>query len=138
MKTINTIILLLITTSVFAQQLSQCGIDNHPQLTQVESDFLSSYMNAQQHQGVDLSGKKVLFITGSGASRIGSKIEYFEQIKSWHEEGTKIATWLVQLNEEERLKSGHDLIITYWVKVLTKRRKRKLLTAVGNASKTKT
>ncbi|WP_189663208.1 MULTISPECIES: hypothetical protein [unclassified Polaribacter] len=47
-----------------------------------------------------------------------------DQIKEWNENGNKIATWLVELNEDERaISGGYDVIITYWVKALTKKRK---------------
>ena len=127
MKRIGTIILLLITVNIFGQNLTECGIDNNPKLTQTESEFLSDYMNDEQRKNFDFKEKKVLFITGSGASRLGTKKEYFDDIKKWNENGDKIVTWIVELNEKEQIESDYDVIVTYWVKIFTKRSKRKIL-----------
>lgn len=125
MKSIGIIILVLISINIFAQNLSECGKDNNPKLTQTESKFLNEYMNAEQKSGIDLTEKNVLFLTGPGGSRIGDKSGYFKNLKSYDKDGRKIVTWIVQLDEKERIESGYDIIITYWVKSLTKRRKQK-------------
>ena len=127
MKKIVTTILILISINISGQNLADCGIDNNTKLTQAESEFLNEYINKEQRNSVDLTNKKVLFITGPGASRIGTKKEYFDNIKKWNKDGNKIATWIVGLNEKEQVESNYDVMITYWVKVLTKGRKRKIL-----------
>ena len=127
MNKIGTIILLLFSTNIFGQNLSQCGIDNSPKLTQAESEFLNKYMDNEQRKGIDLTGKKAIFVTAPGASRIGNKSQYFEHIKLYEKDGRKISTWVIELNEEEKHQSDYDIIVTYWVKLLTKRRKRKIL-----------
>lgn len=131
MKKIGAIILLLISINTFGQNLSECGIDNNPKLTQTESEFLTEYMNNEQRKNYDLTDKKVIFITGNSAHKSGTKTEYFDQIKEWNVNGNKIATWIVKLNEKEREISGdYDVIITYWVKVLTKKRKKKIINEI--------
>ncbi|MBW1299041.1 hypothetical protein [Aquimarina litoralis] len=130
MKRIVTIIIMLISINVIAQNLSECGIDNNPKLTQNESEFLNKYMNDEQKKGFDFTNAKVVFVTGNSAQKIGTKIEYFNNIKDWNKNGNKIATWVVELNEEEKEKiksTGYDVIVTYWVKLLTKKRKQRIL-----------
>jgi len=131
MKKIVTIILMLISINIFGQNLSECGIDNNPKLTQTESEFLTEYMNEEQRKNFDLTNKKVIFITGNSAQQLGTKSEYFDKIKEWSKNGNKIATWIVELNENERkISGGYDVIITYWVKILTKKRKKKIITEI--------
>ena len=130
MKKSVAIILMLVSINIFGQNLSELGIDNNPKLTQAESEFLNEYMNEKQRKGFDLTEKKVIFIKGPGGSTIGSKSEYFNHIRMYNENGNKIATWIVELNEKERLESGYDVIVTYWVKLLTKRRKRIIINEI--------
>jgi hypothetical protein len=131
MKKIGTIILLLISIKSIGQNLVECGIDNNPKLTQTESEFLTEYMNNEQRKNYDLTDKKVIFVTGNSAQQFGTKSEYFDQIKEWNKNGNKIATWIVELNENERkISGGYDVIITYWVKILTKKRKKKIINEI--------
>ena len=131
MKKIVTIILLLISINSIGQNLLECGIDNNPKLTQTESEFLTEYMNDEQRKNYDLTNKKVIFVTGNNAQQFGTKSEYFDQIKKWNENGNKIATWIVELNENEQKISGeYDVIVTYWVKILTKKRKKKIINEI--------
>ena len=84
-------------------------------------------MNDIQRKGTDFTGKKVIFITGNCGKTIGTKSEYFDYIEEWNSKGNKIATCVVELNANEKEKinsAGYDVIVTYWVKMLTKRRKR--------------
>lgn len=125
MRNFATIILIIFSVNVFGQDLAECGIDNNRKLTQAESEFLNKYMNDEQRNGVNFTNKRVIFITGPGASRFGTKTEYFDNIKKWKETNERISTWTVELNEKEKIASGgYDVIVTYWVKVLTKRRQR--------------
>ena len=123
------LVLSLIAVNIYGQNLNECGIDNNPRLTKVESDFLNEYMNEDQRNGIELNANTVLFITGSGASIIGTKSEYFDNIKRKDYGEQNILTWLIELTEKEQTDSGgYDIIITYWVKVaITKNRKRKIL-----------
>ncbi|MDO7138951.1 hypothetical protein [Algibacter lectus] len=131
MKKIGTIILLLISINSIGQNLVECGIDNSPKLTQTESEFLTEYMNDKQLKNYDLTDKKVIFITGNSAQQFGTKTEYFDQIKESNKNENKIATWIVELNENERkISGGYDVIITYWVKILTKKRKNKIINEI--------
>jgi len=92
-------------------------------------------MNDEQRNNFDFSDKKVIFVTGNSAHQFGTKSEYFDQIKEWNKDGNKIPTWVVELNENEKINSnGFDVIVTYWVKTLTKKRKRKIINGVKASS----
>ena len=128
MKKYITTILLLITLNVFGQNLEECGIDDHLILTSSESEFLNKYMIDERSKNFDFSKKKIIFITGSRGREFGTKSKYFNDIKKWNKNGKKIATHIIELNEKEKIDSGgYDVIVTYWVKVLTKRSKRKII-----------
>ena len=73
MKKTKTIILLLVSIHSFGKNLDECGIDNNPELTQMESEYLNSYLT-ENRNGFDFKNKKVLFITGSSGFKVGTKI----------------------------------------------------------------
>ena len=120
-------LLIIFSISSYSQNLEACGKDDSPYLNQNESKYLQKYL--QEGLAVyELKGKKVLFITGSAASRTGSKSEYFNHIRSWNEKNSRVATTLKILNAEEKEASGgYDIILGYWVKIFTDKRKRKIL-----------
>ncbi len=83
----------------------------------------------------DFTNKKVIFITGTSGQKLGTKSDYFKNIKAWNEKEEKIATWIVELNNEEKIKSGdYDLIITYWVKYFSKNKKRDIINTIKETS----
>lgn len=121
---------MLISINSIGQNLAECGIDNNPKLTQTESEFLNEYITDYNKQDFDFTNKKVIFVTGNSGNQIGTKPDYFDKIKQRNQTDDKIATWVVKLTEEEQLQSGYDVIVTYWVKVVTERRKRKILNEI--------
>jgi hypothetical protein len=114
---------------IFGPNLENCGIDNNPLLTVIEANFLNEYMNEiAKEKKFDFNEKRIVFATGSGGGKHGSKTDYFDNIREWYEKNnSKIATSLIVLNETERLEYGFDAIVTYWVKVLTPKTTKKLL-----------
>lgn len=133
MKLYLTALIILSTFNLFGQNLDKLGINNESKLTQAESKFLNEYMTETQRKNFDLTDKKVIFVTGNSAHQTGTKLEYFNRIKKWNEDGNKIATWVVELNDDEKIKSGgYDAIITYHVKRLSKRRKRIIIDDIKN------
>jgi hypothetical protein len=106
-------------------------MDNNPNLTEAESKFLTDYMSKEQRQNFNFKDKKVIFVTGNSGERLGTKSKYFDYIREWNKNGNKIATWVVELNEKEKIYSGgYDVIVTYWVKMFTENRKKKILKLV--------
>ena len=123
--------LLFFKSSVFCQKMEFLGEDNNPILTESESLFLNEYMNTEQKQGVDLKGKKVIFLTGNNGRRLSSKQQYFNNIKERNNNNSKIQTFVIELNEKDKINSGgYDIIIAYWVKLFTNRSKQKIINEV--------
>lgn len=123
MKYFLTMLFYLFVISSYGQNLDSCGIDNNPKLTEYESQYLNEYLK-NQRDTFDLTGKKIIFVTGSGGGVIGDKREYFSDVKSWERNNARIATELVILTREEKIESGgYDAILTYWVKILPNKRK---------------
>lgn len=128
MKISTTIVSMILVFNLCAQNLEECGLDNNPVLTAAEGDFLDKYMSDVQRNGLYFTGKKAIFVSGPGASRIGSKLDFFNGIKSWNVDRKKISCGVYILNEQEKSDSGgYDIIITYWVKVLSNSRKKKII-----------
>lgn len=113
----------------FGVNPENCGIDNNPLLTDIEANFMNEYLRfAIQEKKFDFTEKKIVFATGSGGSKLGSKTDYFDNVREWKEKHySKIATSLIVLNDNDKLEYGYDAIVTYWVKVLTPRATKKLL-----------
>jgi hypothetical protein len=113
----------------FGPDPDNCGLDNNPLLTVVEANFMNEYLKMSiQEKGYDFTDKRIVFATGSGGSKLGSKIDYFENVREWKEKhNSTIATSLILLNDTDRLVYGYDAIVTYWVKVLTPKATKKLL-----------
>lgn len=136
MKSLITLLLCLFAIHGYSQRLEELGKDNHPTLTAEESQFLMTFISNEQLLGVDLTGKKVIFVTAPGGSQLGNKTAYFEEIKKYQQENRRIATSIVELDDKEKgLSGGYDVIITYWVKILTNKSKKKLLRQVNNPIK---
>ncbi len=107
----------------FGQNLDSCGVDNNSKLTVFESKYLNEYLK-NQRDTFDLTDKEIIFVTGSSASKIGGKKEYFSDIKEWNKNNSNIATNLIILTSEEKIESGgYDAILTYWVKFLPNKKK---------------
>lgn len=134
MRKIFTIILMFVSINIIGQNLAECGIDNNPKLTQIESEFLNEYMTDYNKQNFDFSNRKVIFVTGNSGNKIATKSDYFDTIKQRNQTDDKIATWIVKLTPEEKIESGYDIILTYWVKVVTEKRKRKILNEIKASS----
>ena len=96
-----------------------CGIDDSSKLSDKEAIFLNEYLkSAVNFKEFDFNSKNVLFITGNRGRTLGSKIDYFDDVRKWKENSNShIATSLHVLSEKEKIKYGFDAILTYWVKV---------------------
>lgn len=106
-----------------------CGIDNNPALTDIEANFMNEYLRVPvQQKNFNFLNKRIAFATGSGGTVLGSKINYFNNIKEWKEKyNSRITTDLILLNDTEKLEYGYDAIVTYWVKIYTPKANKKLL-----------
>jgi len=123
MKYFLTIVFYFFIISSYGQSLDSCGIDNNPKLNIYESKYLNEYLK-NQRDTFDLTGKQIIFVTGSGGGVIGEKKEYFADIKEWNNKNSRIATALVILTTEEKIESGgYDAILTYWVKIFPNKKK---------------
>jgi hypothetical protein len=135
MRIFLTIIVFFISVNSFSQNLDELGIDNNPNLTEAESIFLTDYMTYEQRDNFNFKNKKVIFVTGNSGEQLGTKSKYFDYIREWNKNGNKIATWVVALKENEKVNSGgYDVIITYWVKMFTEKRKKKILKLVKDSN----
>lgn len=129
MKLPLTIILGALCSPLFAQVLDSCGINNEPRLTATEATFLNAYY-AGIRKNFDFTDKKVLFVTGSAATRITGKTEYFENIRSnWNPATNPVGGSGVDpltVSEKER-SNGYDAVVYYWVKLVRPGAKRKII-----------
>lgn len=131
MRIFLTTIVFFISVNSFSQNLDELGIDNNPNLTEAESKFLTDYMTNEQRKNINFKNKKVIFVTGESGHQLGTKSKYFDNIREWNKNGNKIATLVVELKENEKIYSGgYDVIVTYWVKMFTEKRKKKILKLV--------
>lgn len=107
-------------------QVDTLGLDDDPLLTQAEADYLNDKFESQRGQ-FDFQNKRIAFVTGSAGSKFIAKQEYFSDVRQWAENDSEVVSSLYILTEGERQASGYDAIVTAWVKVLTNKRRGKLV-----------
>jgi hypothetical protein len=129
MKNIRLILLvffILLKCNIYAQNIEECGFDENFELTRIESEYLNNYFK-EERKNFNFINKKIVIVTGGNGQQIGNKKIYFENIKKWADNGNKISSSLILFNEEEKLKSGCDGILTLRVKIFTPKGKRKII-----------
>ncbi len=129
-KVVAVISILLATVYLNAQNIDSCGLDDNPEITRHESEFLNDYLADSKPDNFDFNDKRIVFVTGNSGNRVGSKSEYFDRINAYYDNNGRISTWIVPLNEiqkQELQSKGYDAIVTYWVKLISERRKRKII-----------
>ena len=110
-----------------AQDLYHCGLDNNTNVNADEARFLNNYLK-EKKKGFDFQGKKIAFVTGLAANKIGNKKKYFDLIKEWSVHDRKIPSLFIELTESEKKKSGgYDAIIGYNTIAISEKRKQKII-----------
>lgn len=130
MKNYIRLLLLLASANFYGHNLSNCGLDNNPALTDDEAAFLNAYFGEDENEGFDFKGKKVLIVNGANGFRFETKAEYFRDIRRRLEESAMpVATTPIQLTEMEKIQSGgYDAVITHWLnEPLTKEKRRNII-----------
>jgi len=130
MKNFILALVLLFSVNVFSQNLQDFGKDDNPFLTHNEVIFLNDYLKGYIYKDFDFIDKKVLFVTGSCASRLGKKSHFFNDVKEWKEKHNSNVggMGLYVLTVGEKQKYNYDAILFYWCKMYpTEKRRNKLL-----------
>lgn len=126
MKTLFTIAFLLINVHIYCQSIPGCGLDSTPLLNVEESQFLQRYLQPVAGD-FDFSNKKVAFVEGPAGRNLSDKMQYFKKIEERLDD-SKVVSMVIPLTPEEKEASGgYDAIITSWVKVFSKRSKKKVI-----------
>jgi len=134
MKNYIRLLLLLASANFYGHNLSNCGLDNNPALTDDEAAFLNAYFGEDENE-FDFKGKKVLIVSGKQGLRIENKVDYFKDIKQRLEEtGLPVATIPLPLTEMEKIQSGgYDAVITHWVdEPMTKEKRRSIIAKLAS------
>ena len=129
MKLLLTIILSVLCSPLFAQVPDSCGINNEPRLTATEATFLNAYY-AGIRKNFDFTDKKILFVTGTAATQITGKTEYFKSIRSnWNPATNPVGGSDVDplTVSEKKRSNGYDAVVYYWVKLIPPRGKQKII-----------
>ena len=128
-KLIIILYFVLSVSNILAQNIEECGLDENLKLTKAESEFLNNYLK-EKRKDFNFIDKKIIIVSGNTGKKIGSKKQYFKDIKSWQENGNQIATTWILLDEEEKRVSGCDGILTLSVKRFTERDKEKIINKI--------
>lgn len=117
----------VLTIGLFGQTVDSLGLDNNPRLNDYEADYLNKEFKDQRNN-FDFQGKKVAFITGSNGGKLVTKTDYFNEVKSRLKDNYEITDSPIFLTEDEKKESGgYEVIVTYWVKVLTPNRRKQII-----------
>lgn len=131
MKFYLTTIFSILTIGLWGQTVDSLGLDDNPRLNKYEADYFNhEFKNLRKD--FDFVEKKVAFITGSAASKHQTKATYFKEVKTRLKDGYGMTHSPIFLTDEEKIKSGdYDVIITSWVKLLTDKRRRQIITELS-------
>ena len=133
MKALLPMLFLLFSFSTSAQD-SFCAGEDNPFLTCGEAEFLNEYLGNVRGD-FDFNGAKVIFVTGHTGTDLSNKQEYFEKMQEQHSIDSTFVTGVVPLNSDEKERSGgYDVIVTYWVKTLTPKSRKRLVGRVQGRS----
>ena len=132
MKTVLFITTFFWTIGIFAQNSDSLGIDDNPILNKKEVELLNSLLN-DTRDDFNFADKKIAFITGSNGGTIVSKSNYFHNaVIPWIENDSEPQIFMVELTEDEKLKSGgYDVLVLSWVKIFTPRTQEKVIKQLG-------
>ena len=97
-------------------------------LSKQEAKLLNDLLE-NQRDTFDFHEKKTIFISGSSGNRILSKDDFFDNcIKPWLDKEITPDIFMIKLTQKEKeLAGGCDVLVLSWVKVFTKRKKKKIL-----------
>ena len=128
MKTLIILISLLFIFDLFGQVTDSLGIDNNINLNKQEIYFLNnSLKNSRDTFG--FNNKRIAFVTGSNGSKLITKQNYFLTcVKPWTDKGSEPQISFVRLTpNEKQISNGYDAIVMSWVKVLTKKQRKRII-----------
>jgi hypothetical protein len=74
----------------------------------------------------DFENKEVTFISGPAGTTIYSKTDFFKSFLNYYSENHILQYTIIKLEEKERLLSGSDYLVFYWVKTFNPKSKRLL------------
>ncbi|SFQ08903.1 hypothetical protein [Flavobacterium akiainvivens] len=132
MKNPVLLLFILFTSTLWAQDLSGCGLNDNPDLNSNEAAFLNNYL-ADRKGDFDFTQKKVLFLSGTTGKNFDTKSRYFNDVKSWDQKNAVVATTLIPLSAEQKIESGgYDVMVIRWCKMITKRRIKKNIEMAAN------
>lgn len=118
------------TIGLFGQTVDSLGLDNNPRLNKYEADYFNNEFKDWRKE-FDFTDKKVAFVTGSTANKHLTKTDYFNEVKLRLKDNYGMTHSALYLTEEEKLKSGYDAIVVSWVKLLTDKRRRQIMTELS-------
>ena len=126
------IFLSLLATVEASSQYDSLGIDNSDYFTEDEANFVNTLLQGKRGD-FDFHNKKILFITGSGGSRIHDKYSFFQaHVLPWTLDGNKPSISFIKLSPEEKVKSGgYDVFMLTWVKYFPNGQKKRIIRRIS-------
>ncbi|OSZ82250.1 hypothetical protein CAP35_02985 [Chitinophagaceae bacterium IBVUCB1] len=113
-----TILLLLLTFKCFAQKADSVGVDNNALLNYKEAILFNNHFQYHR-EGFDFSHKRILFVTGSSASYLQTKKEYFALLKKNNTpSGSALGRVYIFREKDKKIFPEYDAVIYYYTKVI--------------------
>ncbi|HCQ14561.1 hypothetical protein, partial [Flavobacterium sp.] len=82
-----------------------------------------SILKTLNNSDKDFKNKIITFISGSAGTTISKKKYFFESFKNYYLQNDVFQFTIIELDEKERLLSGSDFLIFYWVKFFNSKSK---------------
>jgi hypothetical protein len=123
------ILLLILSANVFSQN------NFKEKFEKIKNDILINNINLEKidlsneklnENSGDFDNKEISFISGSAGTTIYSKTDFFKSFLDYYSKSHILQYTIIKLEEKERILSGSDYIIFYWVKTFNPKSKRLL------------
>ncbi len=134
------LIILLLSTNLFSQNNSKLkfeDVNKNVELNNInleKVDLSNEKLNETELQILkvlngnidDFNKKEVTFISGSAGTTISTKTSFFKSFLDYYSKKRILQYSIIKLEDKERMLSGSDYLICYWVKTLNPKSKRLL------------
>ena len=108
---------------IISKNIDVNNIDASSEIINKTEGLILEILNNSEN---DFENKKITFISGSAGTTISKKSYFFDSFKNYYLNENVIQFKIIKLEEKERLLSGSDYLIFFWVKMYNPKSKKLL------------
>ena len=92
---------------------------------------LNSYLK-KERKLLDFTNKRIAILEGTEGNIVVKKSTFFDQLKKAQKQNKKLYFQVLQLTDEEKVKSNVDVVFLFPAKLFTKRDRAKMIDKIRN------